>query len=59
MTKIKVAVAGCLGRMGQEIIRAIIKDKRLIFVGGYEHKSHLSIIITSQMEGAITMEPLE
>ncbi len=40
MTKIKVAVAGCLGRMGQEITRAIIKDKRLIFVGGYEHKSH-------------------
>ena len=43
MTKIKVAVAGCLGRMGQEITRKIIKDKRLIFVGGYEHKSHLSI----------------
>ena len=27
MTKIKVAVAGCLGRMGQEITRKIIKDK--------------------------------
>ena len=40
MTKIKVAVAGCLGRMGQEITRQILKNKKLLFVGGFEHKSH-------------------
>jgi len=40
MSKIKVAVAGCLGRMGQEIIKKIISDKRFLFVGGFEHKSH-------------------
>ena len=40
MTKIKVGVAGCLGRMGQEIIRQILNNKKLLFVGGFEHKSH-------------------
>ena len=40
MSKIKIAVAGCLGRMGQEITKQILKDKRLIFVGGFEHKNH-------------------
>ena len=40
MSKIKVAVAGCLGRMGQEITKEILKNKKLIFVGGFEHKSH-------------------
>ena len=40
MPKIKVAVAGCLGRMGQEIINKILKNKKLLFVGGFEHNSH-------------------
>ena len=40
MPKIKVAVAGCLGRMGQEIINQILSNKKLLFVGGFEHKSH-------------------
>ena len=43
MSKIKIAVAGCLGRMGQEITKQILKDKRLIFVGGFEHKNHPKI----------------
>tara|TARA_Y100000590_G_scaffold457236_1_gene609446 strand:+ start:124 stop:930 length:807 start_codon:yes stop_codon:yes gene_type:complete len=43
MSKIKIAVAGCLGRMGQEITKKILKDKRLFFVGGFEHKSHPNI----------------
>ena len=43
MSKIKVAVAGCLGRMGQEIIKKIIIEKALHFVGGFEHKSHSKI----------------
>jgi len=40
MSKIKIAVAGCLGRMGQEISKKIIEDDRLLFVGGFEHISH-------------------
>lgn len=43
MTKIKIAVAGCLGKMGQEIIKQILKDKRTIFIGGFEHKEHPQI----------------
>ena len=37
---INIGVAGCLGRMGQEITKKILKDKRLNFVGGFEHKNH-------------------
>lgn len=40
MSKIKVAVAGCLGRMGQEITNQILNNEKLSFVGGFENKSH-------------------
>ena len=40
MPKIKVAVAGCLGRMGQEVIKKILINKKLSFVGGFEYKLH-------------------
>ena len=40
MPKIKIAVAGCLGRMGKEIINKILSNNKLSFVGGFEHKSH-------------------
>ncbi len=43
MTKIKIAVAGCLGRMGQEISKQILQNKNLEFVGGFEHKMHKDI----------------
>tara|TARA_Y100001970_G_scaffold156428_1_gene191408 strand:+ start:1754 stop:2563 length:810 start_codon:yes stop_codon:yes gene_type:complete len=43
MVKIKVGIAGCLGRMGQELIKEILYDKNFIFVGGFEHKSHPEI----------------
>ena len=43
MEKIKIAVAGCLGRMGQEISKQILQNKNLEFVGGYEHKKHKDI----------------
>jgi 4-hydroxy-tetrahydrodipicolinate reductase len=43
MVKIKVAVAGCLGKMGQEITNQIISNKKFYFVGGFEHKSHPKI----------------
>ena len=43
MAKIKVAVAGCLGRMGQEISKQILQNKNLEFAGGFEHKKHKDI----------------
>ena len=43
MAKIKVGIAGCLGRMGQELIKQILNDKNFIFVGGFENKSHPKI----------------
>ena len=43
MAKIKIAVAGCLGRMGQEISKQILQNKNLEFVGGFEHKKHKDI----------------
>ena len=43
MAKIKVGIAGCLGRMGQELIKQILNTKNLIFIGGFEHKAHPKI----------------
>ena len=43
MAKIKVGIAGCLGRMGQELTKEILEDKNFIFVGGFEHKAHQKI----------------
>ena len=43
MTKIKIGIAGCLGRMGQELIKQTLKDKNLLFVGGFENKFHPEI----------------
>ena len=43
MAKVKVGIAGCLGRMGQELIRQILSEKKFTFVGGFEHKSHPKI----------------
>ena len=40
MAKVKIGIAGCLGRMGQELIRQILSEKKFTFVGGFEHKSH-------------------
>ncbi len=43
MAKIKIAVAGCLGRMGQELSKQIMNNNKLEFVGGFEHKKHKNI----------------
>ena len=43
MAKIKIAVAGCLGRMGQELSKQILSNKKLEFVGGFEHKKHKDV----------------
>ena len=31
MAKIKVGIAGCLGRMGQELTKQVLKDKNFIY----------------------------
>ena len=43
MVKVKVGIAGCMGKMGQELIKQILEDKNFLFVGGLEHKSHPKI----------------
>lgn len=37
---INIGVAGCLGRMGSELVREIIQDKNANFSGGFEHTGH-------------------
>lgn len=40
MKLINVGIAGCLGRMGKELVKKSIKDQRINFAGGFEHKKH-------------------
>ena len=43
MTLISIGIAGCLGRMGQELIKETINNNQLNFVGGFEHSQHKNI----------------
>ena len=43
MTLINIGIAGCLGRMGQELIKEVINNNQLNFVGGFEHSQHKNI----------------
>ena len=43
MTLINIGIAGCLGRMGQELIKETINNNQLNFVGGFEHSQHKNI----------------
>ena len=36
MTKIKIAISGCLGRMGQELVKKSSNHKQINFVGGFD-----------------------
>ena len=36
MALIKVGISGCLGRMGQELVAEVKKDKRLKYIGGFD-----------------------
>ena len=40
MTLINIGIAGCLGRMGKELVKSLIEDKRVNFSGGFEHLDH-------------------
>ena len=43
MTLINIGIAGCLGRMGQELIKEVINNNQLNFIGGFEHFQHENI----------------
>ena len=45
MLPINIGIAGCLGKMGKELIKEIISDTRLNFIGGFEHPDHKNIRI--------------
>ncbi len=40
MTLINIGIAGCLGRMGKELVKSLIEDNRINFSGGLEHSDH-------------------
>ena len=42
MKLINIGVAGCLGRMGQELVKEIINNQKVNFSGGFENPNHES-----------------
>ena len=40
MTLINIGIAGCLGRMGKELVKEISDNKRINFSGGFEQPEH-------------------
>ena len=40
MELINIGIAGCLGRMGRELVKKSIEDSRINFAGGFEHPEH-------------------
>ena len=38
-----IGIAGCLGRMGQELVKETINNKNLNFIGGFEQPQHENI----------------
>ena len=43
MSKIKVVVTGASGRMGKEIIKKVLSDKKLKLIGAIENNNHPTI----------------
>ena len=43
MTLINIGIAGCLGRMGQELVKETVNNKRINFAGGFEHSQHKNL----------------
>ena len=43
MTLVNIGVSGCLGRMGQELVKEIINNHQLNFTGGFEQSQHENI----------------
>ena len=40
MKLINIGIAGCLGRMGQELVKEVVNNKNINFTGGFEHPQH-------------------
>ena len=40
MTLVNIGIAGCLGRMGRELAKSLVEDKRVNFSGGFEYLDH-------------------
>ena len=40
MELINVGIAGCLGRMGRDLVKKSVEDPRINFAGGFEHVEH-------------------
>ena len=38
---IKVGIAGCMGRMGSELVKAVCSNKNMIFIGGFEKHGNI------------------
>ena len=43
MNNFKIGIAGCLGRMGKELVSSVLQNKQTTFVGGFENKNHPQI----------------
>ena len=43
MSIISLGIAGCLGRMGSELVKKILLDNRVKLSGGFEHSTHPSL----------------
>ena len=43
MNKINVGIAGCMGRMGRNLVRSVHLSKDLNFIGGFESPNNKNI----------------
>ena len=43
MNNFKIGIAGCLGRMGKELVSSVLQHKQTTLVGGFEKKNHPQI----------------
>ena len=43
MNNFNIGIAGCLGRMGKELVSSVLQNKQTTFVGGFEKKNHPQI----------------
>ena len=43
MNNFNIGIAGCLGRMGKELVNSVLQNKQTTFVGGFEKKNHSQI----------------
>ncbi len=63
MKLINIGIAGCLGRMGKELVRKSINDSRINFVGGFELKTHelinkkLSEVLNCETDQIVSDDP--